>query len=69
MHQQQPRADQGEPRPDQPPGLNLPGQPPGDARSEEHRTRQREDPQAGLDRAVAEDVLQVDHHVGEQRED
>ena len=45
------------------------GESAGDRRRDERGTGEEEEPDAGLDRGVAEHVLDVDHQVGEQRED
>ena len=67
-HQQQADAGERQPAGEQHPGLDAAEQDPGDRRDEEGRDRDRQVPDPGLERRVAEVVLQVERQVEEERE-
>ena len=67
-HRQQPGATSSRPRPEQQPDRHAHAQPPGDRRDDERQQRHRQEAQAGLQRAVAEHVLDVERQVQEHRE-
>ena len=68
-HQHQAGADQQESGGDQELRGHVTGEAPGQAGGEEDRAGQRQQPHAGVDRRGPEHVLEVEHEIGQQRED
>ena len=67
-HQQQPDPDEREAAAEEPADADALGELAGDRRDEEREQRHGQEAQAGLERRVAEDVLDVERQVQEHRE-
>ena len=69
VHEHQAGADNEEPGCNQPLRRDVGGEPAGDRGGEERRDRQEQEAQSCADGVEAEHDLEVDHQIGEQRED